>query len=296
MRPGLSDTRGSAPRFAGRQALHRHEAYRYAGEGEWTRVAQCARSERPRRSLRRSVKARVPDDRDGLEASVPRRWRESSKLSSPSVGADATFRGIAIVNADLRGRLLRRQCSGALRGGESAKAIVREMRAFRPRGATDTGRGTSPPCRDQGSGDLRIRSAPPLSEQGALCSSSSDPSVSVLSIWPRLSPAPPQGTSPNATAETSGLPVRASIECTSARTLPRLLKRSRRDSLRRGGRFVCVSTGAHGYVASAGESSIRGAPVPAGSRCGLRRLFGSRRRSCRFAWGEVRRSARVEHL
>ena len=39
-------TRGSAPRFAGRQALHRHEAYRYVGGGEWTPVAQCARSER----------------------------------------------------------------------------------------------------------------------------------------------------------------------------------------------------------------------------------------------------------
>ena len=89
----LRTTRRSAPRFAGRQALHRHEAYRYAGGGEWTPVAQCARSERPRRRLCRSDETRAPDERDPLEASVRCGWRESSKRSSASVGAGAPFRG-----------------------------------------------------------------------------------------------------------------------------------------------------------------------------------------------------------
>jgi len=34
----LGTTRRSAPSFAGRQALHRHEAYRYVGGGEWTQL------------------------------------------------------------------------------------------------------------------------------------------------------------------------------------------------------------------------------------------------------------------
>jgi hypothetical protein len=88
----LRTTRGSAPRFAGQQALHRHEAYRFAGGGERTPVAQCARSERPRRRPCRSDETRAPDERDPLEASVRRGWRESSKRSSASVGAGAPFR------------------------------------------------------------------------------------------------------------------------------------------------------------------------------------------------------------
>ena len=96
----LRTTRGSAPRFAGRQALHRHEAYRYVGEGEWTPVAQCARSGRPTRRLCRSDETRAADERDPLEASLRRRWRESSKRSSASVGAGAPFRGKGIARPE----------------------------------------------------------------------------------------------------------------------------------------------------------------------------------------------------
>jgi hypothetical protein len=58
-------------------------------------LALCARSERPTRRLCRSDETRVPDDRDPLEASVRRRWSESSKRSSASVGAGVPFRGFA---------------------------------------------------------------------------------------------------------------------------------------------------------------------------------------------------------
>ena len=68
-------TRGSAPRFAGRPALHRHETYRNPGEGEWTPVAQCARSERPTRRLCRSDEPGSRRARS-VQASVRRRWRE----------------------------------------------------------------------------------------------------------------------------------------------------------------------------------------------------------------------------
>ena len=100
----------------------------------------------------------------------------------------------------------------------------------------------------------------PRAPQQRCCSS--DPGLSVRSIWPKLAPAPPQGTSLDATGETSGLPVRASIEYTPDRTLPRLLKRRRRGSGPRGTRFLCVSSGADAYVAAVGESSARRAPCP----------------------------------
>jgi hypothetical protein len=54
----------------------------------------------PRRSPRRSDKARVPDDRGPLEASVQRRWRESSKRSSASVPVGAPFRGKGIARPE----------------------------------------------------------------------------------------------------------------------------------------------------------------------------------------------------
>ena len=60
----------------------------------------CARSERPSRSRLRSDEARVPDDRDPFEASVRRGWREPSKRSSASVGADAPFRGKGIARPE----------------------------------------------------------------------------------------------------------------------------------------------------------------------------------------------------
>jgi hypothetical protein len=62
----LGTARRSAPRFAGRQALHRHEAYRYAGGGERTPVAQCERSKRPTWRLCRSDETRTVDERDPL--------------------------------------------------------------------------------------------------------------------------------------------------------------------------------------------------------------------------------------
>src|ERR1700746_349534 len=89
----LETTRGSALRFAGRQALHGHQAYRYAGGGEWTPGAQCARSERPDEALAAPTRRGFPTVAIRWEASVRRRWRESSKRSSAPVGAGAPFRG-----------------------------------------------------------------------------------------------------------------------------------------------------------------------------------------------------------
>jgi hypothetical protein len=60
----------------------------------------CARSERPRRHRCRSDETRTADERDPLEASVRRGWRESSKRSSASVGADAPFRGKGIARPE----------------------------------------------------------------------------------------------------------------------------------------------------------------------------------------------------
>ena len=51
-------------------------------------------------ALAASDEARVPGARDPLEASVRRGWRESSKRSSASVGADAPFRGKGIASPD----------------------------------------------------------------------------------------------------------------------------------------------------------------------------------------------------
>ena len=50
-----------------------------------------------------------------LDASVRRGWRESSKRSSASVGADAPLRGVAIGRSSTGGPLLRRHCDRAVR-------------------------------------------------------------------------------------------------------------------------------------------------------------------------------------
>jgi len=72
LRAVARDDTGSAPRFAGRPARHRHEAYRNAGEGEWTPVARCARSERPTQRL-----CAAPTRR-GLPTSAIRWFRASA--------------------------------------------------------------------------------------------------------------------------------------------------------------------------------------------------------------------------
>jgi hypothetical protein len=73
--------------------------------GRRSRVS-CARSERPRRRPCRSDETTAPDERDPLEASVGRGWRESSKRSSASVGAGAPFRGKGIAGSRPSGRSL----------------------------------------------------------------------------------------------------------------------------------------------------------------------------------------------
>ena len=89
----------------------------------------CARSERPTRHLSRSDETRAPDERDPLEASVRRSWREWSKRSSASVGTDAPFRGEPVV-------------------GSPTEAIARRPTAT-SRGSTcaSSGRCSRPPAR-----------------------------------------------------------------------------------------------------------------------------------------------------
>ena len=81
----------------------------------------CARSERPTRRLCRSDETRAPDERDPLEASVRRGWRESSKRSSASVRADAPFRGEAQAGPE---RLRREKRLG---GGRAAPSETEEQ-------------------------------------------------------------------------------------------------------------------------------------------------------------------------
>ena len=87
----------------------------------------CARSERPRRSAcAASDETRVPDERDPLEASVRRGWRESSKRSSASVGADAPFRGNPLVRSVRVWRLLLDQ------GGSRRRLLLPQRRTPSP--------------------------------------------------------------------------------------------------------------------------------------------------------------------
>ena len=105
----------------------------------------CARSERPSRSRLRSDEARVPDDRDPFEASVRRGWREPSKRSSASVGADAPFRGIGVAERRPGGRLLCRHCDRAVRSAPRAKAIAGRPVIRRLRGVAASVRLRQPP-------------------------------------------------------------------------------------------------------------------------------------------------------
>jgi hypothetical protein len=80
--------------------LHMHHRPRAASSRRQAR-SWVAREASPRRRPCRFDETRAPDERDPLEATGRCGWRESSKRSSASVGADAPFRGVAVARPEL---------------------------------------------------------------------------------------------------------------------------------------------------------------------------------------------------
>jgi hypothetical protein len=104
-------------------------------------VAREASAQTKPSSLRQGAGSRRSQS---LEASVRRGWRESSKRSSASVGADAPFRGKAQAGAGGGGVLDRRHCDSALTSGARRKAIAAVADAARSRPVECDPGGVSP--------------------------------------------------------------------------------------------------------------------------------------------------------